>query len=424
MVATCRVAEVTAPQHESQEPNRFIRALSKTFLSLSVRNFRLYFYGQIVSISGTWMQTVAQSLLILSKQIHGNGVDVGVATALQYVPMLFFASFGGLVADRFSKRHILIATQVAAGLLALALGLLTLEKAVTLNEVFIISAGLGVVNLFDNPSRQTFVPEMVGHELVPNAVSLNSVLVNAARIVGPAIGGVLIFTVGFPACFLANAGSYVAVLIALWAMRPHELHPTPKVARSKGQVREGLRYIARTPRIRGPLLLMALLGTLAYNFTTTLPLLARFTFHGDAGTYTRLTVAMGVGAVIGGLSVAHRSRPSRRNIGVIGVAFGLMMGVVALSPNEEVALGALVVMGIFSIAFLASCNSYIQLHAEPSMRGRVMAIYATAFLGTTPIGAPLMGWICDISSPRVALGVGGGSAFLASIALLAAISRD
>jgi MFS family permease len=396
---------------------RLRRVGAKTFKALRVRNFRLYFVGQVVSVSGTWMQTVALGLLILSDQLHGNGFDVGAATALQYVPMLLFGTWGGLVADRVNKRSLLFVTQGAAGLLALAMALLTGFHAITLWQVYFLATLLGVVNLFTNPTRQAFVSEMVGRELLPNAVSLNSVLMNSARVVGPAIGGVLIYTVGFAACFYVNAASYVAVIVALALMRPSELVSSARVTRAKGQVREGLRYVWSEPRLRNPLLAMALVGTLAFNFTTTLPLLAEYTFHGGPGTYSTFTVAMGTGAVIGGLLVAHRSRPSVGLLGLIGLWFGTMMTLVAVLPTETATAAALVLMGVGSIAFIATANATIQLTADPSMRGRVMSLYAIAFLGSTPIGAPLMGWISDTSSPRVALAIGAGAALAASIPL-------
>ena len=396
---------------------RLRRAGEQTFRALRVRNFRLYFLGQVVSVSGTWMQTVALGLLLLSSRLHGNGFDVGAATALQYLPMLLFGTWGGLVADRVNKRHLLFLTQGSAGVLALALALLTGFGNIRMWEVFALAAMLGVANLFTNPARQAFVSEMVGRELLPNAVSLNSVLMNSARVIGPAIGGVLIFTVGFAACFYVNAASYAAVIVALWLMRPSELHETGRVARAKGQVREGLRYVWATPSLRRPLLSMAVVGTLAFNFTTTLPLLAEYTFHGGPGTYSAFTAAMGAGAVAGGLLVAHRSRPSVPVLGLIGVGFGAMIALVALAPTEAVALAALVLMGLFSIAFIATANATIQLTAEPSMRGRVMSLYAIAFLGSTPIGAPLMGWISDTTSPRVALVIGAASAVVAGLPL-------
>ncbi len=392
-------------------------ATRRTFLALRVRNYRLYFVGQVISNSGTWMHTVALGLLVLSARLHGNGLDVGLVTALQFLPILLFGSWGGLVADRMDKRRLLYATQVGAGLLALALGLLVAAGTVTMWEVMLIAALFGVVNLFDNPARQTFVSEMVGHDLMPNAISLNSVVMNSARVIGPAIGGVLIVAVGIAACFLVNAASYGAVLLALFLMRPSELHRRPVVARAKGQVREGLRYVWSTPGLRDPLLAMAVVGIFAFNFTTTLPLLATITFHGGAGTYSALTVAMGCGAVVGGLLVAHRSRPSVALLSVIGLAFGVMVLLVASSPTEGVALVALVPMGVCSISFISTANATIQIRADPAMRGRVMALFAIAFLGSTPIGGPLMGWISDQSSPRLALVVGGVATLVASAPL-------
>jgi MFS family permease len=394
------------------------QAVRQTFRALSVRNFRLYFIGQVVSVSGTWMQTIALALLVLSDRLHGTGFDVGLVTALQFLPMLLFGSFGGLTADRVNKRRLLFVTQSSAGALALCLGLLTALGTVRLWEVMVLATLLGVVNLFDNPGRQTFVSEMVGRDLMPNAISLNSVLMNSARVIGPAIGGVLIYTAGFAACFLVNAASYLAVLAALFLMRPAELHRRPGVQRAKGQVREGLRYVWTTPALRDPLLAMAVVGIFAFNFTTTLPLLAKFTFHGGAGTYSALTAAMGCGAVVGGLLVAHRSRPSTALLSLIGIFFGVMILAVAAAPDEAVALAALVCMGVGSISFIATANATLQLRSDPSMRGRVMSLYAIAFLGSTPIGAPLVGWISDATSPRVALLVGGAATLAATFPLV------
>lgn len=393
------------------------RAARRTFLALKVRNYRLYFVGQVISASGTWMHAVALGLLVLSDRLHGTGLDVGLVVALQFLPILLFGSWGGLVVDRMDKRRLLYVTQIASGLLALTLGVLVATAAVTMWQVMLIAALFGVVNMFDNPARQTFVSEMVGHDLMPNAISLNSVVMNSARVIGPAIGGVLIVTVGFAACFLFNAASYGAVVIALLLMRPGELHQRPVVERARGQVREGLRYAWSTPALRDPLLAMAVVGIFAFNFTTTLPLLATITFGGGAGTYSALTVAMGSGAIVGGLMVAHRSRPSSALLGVIGLAFGVMLLVVASAPTEAVALGALVLMGVCSISFIATANATVQLKSDPAMRGRVMALYATAFLGSTPIGGPLMGWISDVSNPRVTLVVGGFATLAASLML-------
>ena len=266
----------------------------RTFRAISVRNYRLYFTGQVISVSGTWMQTVSQAYLILFP-LHGTGLDVAIATSLQFLPMLLLGPFGGLIADRLDKRKVLYVTQGTAGILALILGLLVVTHSETLWQIYALSAGLGFVNLFDNPARQTFVSEMVGMELLPNAVSLNSVLMNSARVIGPAIGGVLIITVGVATCFFLNAASFAAVIVALAMMRATELYRRPGVVRAKGQVREGLRYVWTTPDLKIPLISMAIVGVFAFNFTVTLPLLAKFTFHGGAGALQRVLGGHGRG---------------------------------------------------------------------------------------------------------------------------------
>ena len=314
---------------------RRVRAAGRrTFRAISVRNYRLYFIGQVISVSGTWMQTVAQAYLILFP-LHGTGVDVAIATSLQFLPLLLLGPFGGLIADRLDKRKVLYATQGTAGVLALVLGVLVATHCVNLWEVYVLAAGLGFVNLFDNPARQTFVSEMVGMELLPNAVSLNSVLMNSARVIGPAIGGVLILTVGVATCFFLNAVSFAAVIVALAMMRASELIRRPGVVRARGQVREGLRYVWTTPDLRVPLVSMAVVGVFAFNFTVTLALLAKFTFHGGAGLYSWFLVAMGAGAVVGGLATAFRSRPSTRVLAFIGLAFGGAILAVAFAPRRR-----------------------------------------------------------------------------------------
>jgi len=274
---------------------------------------------------------------------------------------------------------------------------------VVLWQVYVLAGLLGVVNLFDNPARQTFMIEMVGRDDLPNAVSLNASLMNASRVVGPAIGGVIITLYGLGACFLVNAASYVAVIIGLAMMRTSELRPTEPVVRAKGQVREGFRYVWRTPALRNVLLAVALIGIFAYNFTVTLALLAKGTFHGGAGTYAVLTSCMGAGAVIGGLVAAHRAKPTPRLLQVLALVFGGLLAAVALAPTLLAADLLIVVMGAASIGFIATANATLQLTAEPAMRGRVMALYAMAFLGTTPIGAPLVGAIAQWTNPRVAM---------------------
>ncbi len=387
-------------------------AVRQTFSSLRTRNYRLYFTAQLISVSGTWMQTVAQAWLVL--HLSGSSVDLGIVVGLQFLPMLLFGPFGGLVADRVNKRRLLFATQSAGGLLALVLGMLVVTHTVQLWQVYLLATLLGVVNVFDNPGRQTFVMEMVGRDDLPNAVSLNTVVMNASRVVGPAIGGVVIVLFGLGICFFVNAASYVAVLIGLSMMRSRELHPTEHVSRAKGQIRDGFRYVWRTPSLRNTLLAIAIIGIFAYNFTVTLAVLAKVTFHGGAGTYSLLTSCMGFGAVIGGLAAAHRARPTPRLLQVLALIFGALLAAVALAPTLLTASILIVFMGAASIGFIATANATLQLTADPTMRGRVMALYAMAFLGTTPIGAPLVGAIAQWTDPRVALLTGAVATVMAA----------
>ena len=387
-------------------------AWNQTFRSLRVRNYRVYFISQLISVSGTWMQSIAQAWLVL--RLTGNGVDLGIVTGLQFLPMLLFGPIGGLVADRFDKRHLLYATQAGGGLLALTLGILDVTHVVQLWHVYLLAAGLGLVNLFDNPARQTFVMEMVGRDDLPNAVSLNSVVMNASRVVGPAIGGLVIVLFSLSVCFFFNAVSYLAVLIGLSMMRTADLHRTPPVEKARGQIRDGLRYVWRTPPLRNTLIAMAVIGIFAYNFTVTLALLAKTTFHGGAGTYSLLTSCMGVGAIVGGLFAAHRAKPTRRLLHTLALVFGALLLGVAFAPTLAVAMVLIVFMGAASIGFIATANATLQLQAEPAMRGRVMALYAMAFLGSTPIGAPLVGAIAEWSNPRISMAVGGAATVLAA----------
>jgi MFS family permease len=387
-------------------------AARRTFQSLRVRNYRLYFTAQLISNSGTWMDRVAQAWLVL--HLTGSGFDLGLVTGLQFLPMLLFGPWGGLVADRVNKRKLLFFTQAGGGLIALALGILVETHSIRLWQVFLLAFLLGVTNLFDNPARQTFVFEMVGKEDLPNAVSLNSVVMNASRVVGPAIGGVVITLVGLGVCFLANAASFLAVLVALAMMRTSELHSIAPVVRAKGQLRDGFRYVWRTPALRNTLIAMAVIGIFAYNFQVTLALLATVTFHGGAGSYAVLTSCMGVGAIAGGLTVAHRGRPTPQLLQGVALTFGALLAVVAVAPSLAFAAVVIVFMGAASIAFIATANAELQLEAAPAMRGRVMALYSMAFLGSTPIGGPLIGAISEWTNPRVSIAVGAIATLLSA----------
>ena len=392
------------------------RATKKTFHSLSVRNFRLYFIGQMISVAGTWMQSVAQGWLVL--KLTGSAFDLGLVVALQFLPLLLLGSWGGVLVDRLAKRRIRVGTQVAAGLLALTLGLLAGFGHIRLWEVLMMAGLLGFVNVLDNPARQAFVQEMVGREKLANAVSLNSVLMNSGRVLGPALAGFIIATWGIPACFYANALSFAAVLVALLLMDASELSPIKRAPKQKGQLVAGFRYAVHTDRIRNILVAVGIVGIFAFNFTVTLPLLAEHAFGGTAATYGLLMSSMGLGAILGGLVVAHRARPTLKMLSGLCLAFGILMIGVAAAPSEWVALVLLVFMGATSIAFLSTANASLQLNSKEEMRGRVMSLYSIAFLGSTPIGAPLIGLVCATTGARTAIALGGVATMLASVPLL------
>jgi len=387
--------------------------LERMFRSLWTRNYRLWFFGQTVSQSGTWMQSVAQYWLVL--ELTHSAFDLGITAALQFAPVLLFGTIGGLVADRFDKRKVLLVTQTAFTAQATVLWLLVASGSVHLWMVWALASLYGFINVLDNPSRQSFVMEMAGRDDLANAIALNSVIVNVSRIVGPALAGVLIASAGLSWAFLANAVSFAAVIGALYAMRPADLHRRPPVRRAKGQIRAGMRYAWQAWELRVPLLMMAVIGTLAYNFSVLLPLYAHDVFHRGAGTYSALTVAMGVGALAGGLVVASRRRPSYRLLVAVSLAFGVLILAVAVAPTLPLLLVLLALMGAASLMFIAVANSLLQLNSSGAMRGRVMSLWAVVFLGSTPIGAPLIGFLAGQYGVRFALGVGGVATLLVAI---------
>lgn len=386
--------------------------LGKTFSSLKVPNYRLYFAGQSVSMIGTWMQMTAQSWLVLT--LTHSSTALGVTVALQAVPVLLLAPYGGVIADRVDKRRLMVALQIVMGLQALVLGLLVISGAARYWEICLLAVVLGLNNAFENSARQAFIREMVGRDELRNAVTLNSVMANAARAVGPAVGGILIAFAGIGICFLLNAASFAAVVTSLLIMDTSALRPSPPSGRARGQLREGLRYAARTPTIAIPLLMMGLVGLFAYEFSVSLPVLAERSFHGGAETYGFMTAAMGIGAVVGGLFTAARGRTGLRPMIIASLGFGAAIGVCAFAPFLGLAYVALLFTGWASVSFIATGNSTIQLSSEPSMRGRVLALWQVAFQGTTPVGGPLIGWIIALTDPRVGLAVGAAACFAAA----------
>lgn len=385
---------------------------TRTFSALAVRNYRLWFIGQGISLSGTWMQTVAQGLLVL--ELTGSGTALGMVTAIQALPVLVLGPWGGVIADRFPKRTVLMVVLALSGLLALVLGSLVAMGAIEVWMVFVLAAGLGLVKAVEAPTRQSFVLEMVGSDTLVNAVSLNSTQVNLARVIGPTMAAAMIATVGIAACFIVNGLSYFAVVAMLAAMRVQDLQPSPRPLSSRGQLRAGWRYVRSSPVLRTILLMMALIGMFTYEFTVSLPLFAERTFGRGANGYAAMTAMLGLGAVIGGLYVAGRAPREPVRLVWTAAAFGVAVLLTALAPTLPFALIALLAVGFCSIQFTSLANSTLQLTAAPEMRGRVMALWTMAFLGSTPIGGPLIGAIGEHAGPRWALALGAVAAFVAA----------
>ncbi|GIH20745.1 MFS transporter [Rugosimonospora africana] len=376
-----------------------------TFASLSTRNYRLFFTGQLISVSGTWMQTVAQSFLVL--QLTHSGTALGLTTAARFAPMFLFGPWGGLIADRLDKRRVLYVTQAAAGLLAAAFAILVGTHVINLPIVYVLATALGLVNVFDNPARQSFISELVPSAQLSNAVTLNSVVMNMSRIFGAAVGGVIAASLGLALCFGLNAVSFAAVLTTLALMSSTEFRLAPRARRQPGQLREGLRYVRTTPELALPLLMIAVIGTLAWEFQVSLPLVASDTFHGGAGTYGAMTSVMGVGAVVGGLVSASRGRVRIQGLSLAAIGWGIAITVAALAPTLTVAFVVLLFVGYGSITFNSYAKTALQLAAAPHMRGRVMALWALAWMGSTPIGGPIVGWVGEVLGARWSLLVGG-----------------
>ncbi len=395
--------------------------VQRTFSSLAIPNYRRYFTGQVISISGNWMQTVAEMWLIV--QLTGSGVSVGLTAGLQFLPVLLLGAWGGLLADRVSKRRLLMVTQALMALPALTLWLLYERGTIEIWMVYALVFARGTVNAFDNPARQSFVVELVGGERVVNAVSLNSVVVHTARIAGPAAAGAVIATVGVGTCFLVNALSFIAMLVALRLMDTDALLASRPLARGRGQFRTALAHVRGTPALLIPLGMMAVIGTFSYNFQVLLPLMARFDWHGGASMYAALTVAMGVGSVTGALLSGARNRVTPRLLVGAALGFGVAELAVAAAPALWLELVALALLGAVSVTFAASVNSSLQLAVTPALRGRVMALYAIVFLGSTPIGAPLVGWMAEAAGPRSGLLLGAAAALATGVAARAAFAR-
>ena len=394
--------------------------MSPTFRSLRNRNYRLFAGGQVVSLTGSWMQMVAQGWLAL-RLTHDSGAALGVVAALQTRPMLLFGLWGGLVADRYPKREVLIAAMAAEGVLALVLGALDVTGVVAYWHVLALAFLMGLVQVVETPARQAFVIEMVGPEDVPNAVGLNSATFNVARVFGPVVAGLMVNAIGTGPVFLANGVSFVAVIAGLLAMRVSELHTAKPVDRAPGQLRQGLRYVKERPDLLLPIILIGVVGTFGFNFAVTLPLIAKHTFHRSAAAYGVMSAAIAVGALMGSLASARRTRVPRQRL-LIGMTlvFGLLEVASGLMPTYETMLLVLVPTGAAVLTLATSCNSTVQLGSSAEMRGRVMALYILVFMGGTPIGAPLIGLAEEHFGARSGLIIGGAVCAISALGVLAA----
>ena len=393
------------------------------FQSLKVRNYRLFASGQVVSLSGTWMQRVAQDWLVLNLS-HNSGTAVGITTGLQFAPVLLFGMYGGVLADRYRKRRILVFTQIAMGLLALALGLLDLTGAVQLWHVYALASALGIASAIDAPVRQAFVTELVGPSLLANAVGLNSATFNFARVLGPAVAGVLIAATGTSWVFLINATSFLAVIACLLAMQENDLYVGKPAARQPGAIREGFSYVRRRPELMAIIGLIGIVGMLGFNFQLTSALLTKNTFHHGASSYGLISAVYATGSLLGALVSAKRGRVGRRRLVFVAAAgYGVIEILAGLMPTYWAFFALLVPFGFATMTFSNAANTTVQLGVAPSMRGRVMALYIMVFLGGTPIGAPLIGWIAEVAGPRWSLITGGIASASAAVAAALYLAR-
>jgi MFS family permease len=404
-VAAVASAAPVAEGPDDAEPLDTAHGVGGMFASLRIHNYRLYFFGQSTSVAGNWMQNIAISWVVL--QLSHSGAVLGAMTAARFVPLLLLGPWGGLITDRSDKRRMMIITQICLALLSLVLAVLSLTGHVTLLALIAIVVSLGIVNVFDGPARQSLISNMVGRHRIANAIALNSIAMNTSRIVGPAVGGLLIATIGVTPCFFVNAISFVAVIASLVAMRTSELMPSQREVRSTGQIRAGLRYIASTPALIAPLVMVLVTGTFAWEFPVTLPLLTTRTFHGSAAVYGTMTACMGLGSIAGALAAAKRRRLSVRSLSLSAAIWGILIAAAAAAPNLAVLYGVIVLVGAGAITFNSAAKTLLQLESAPQMRGRVMAIWSMSWQGTTVIGAPLVGAISGSVGARYGLLVGG-----------------
>jgi MFS family permease len=383
---------------------RIRHATADIFRSFDIRNFRLFFAGQLVSQVGNWLTLVAQTLLVL--KLTDSGYALGALAAAQFGPILLVGAFAGLVADRSDKRRLLMIVQALAMAQSFCLAALGFMSNPPLLAIYAVAVFSGIATAFDNPARRSFVVELVPEERIPNAVSLNSALMTGSRIIGPALAGLLVTTVGFGWCFFLDAISYVPVILAYWRMNPAELRQAPVTPKGRGQVREGLRYARSIPELWVPLVMMTVIGTLAFNFQTVLPLFATRDLHGSDVTFTWLLSTLSFGSLIAALAAARRTTVDVRTVSRNAIIFGVGMILLTFAPNQPAAFVTGFLVGFGSIMFMTAATAITQLAATPSMRGRVLALQAIVFLGSTPIGGPILGAIAETFGARYGIAVG------------------
>jgi MFS family permease len=384
-----------------------------TFESLRVRNFRLFFGGQLISQIGNWLTLIAQALLVL--KLTDSGFALGLLAACQFGPVLVLGAWSGLVADRSDKRKLLLIVQTFAMVQSFALAFVAFMHHPPVAAIYIVALFGGVATAFDNPARRAYVVEMVPEANVQNAVSLNSALMTGSRVVGPALAGLLITTVGYGWTFATDGLSYLAVILGLFLMRTRENRPHLAAVRGKGQIREGLRYVRTMPELLVPLVMMAIIGTFAFNFQTVMPLLIKRTLHGNDRTFTLIYSVIAVGSLFGALMSARRSSVTVRHIIMSAYAFGGAMLLLAVTPNVAFTYPIGILVGLSSIVFMTTSTAIVQVRAEPSMRGRVLALQAIVFLGSTPIGGPILGWVSQNYGARMGVAIGGVSGIVAGV---------
>ncbi|MCX4233597.1 MFS transporter [Streptomyces sp. NPDC020707] len=411
----------SAPAPAAHDTPHDPKTRSSMFSSLKIRNYRLFFTGQVVSNTGTWMQRIAQDWLVLS--LTGSSAAVGFTTALQFLPMLLFGLYGGVLVDRLPKRPTLLATQTAMGLTGIALAFLTLTGHVEVWHVYVAAFAVGLATVIDNPARQSFVAEMVGPGQLQNAVSLNSANFQSARLIGPAVAGLLITGVGTGWAFLLNGLSFVAPIAGLLLMRSGELNQVERAPRGKGQLREGLRYVAGRPELIWPIVLVGFIGTFGFNFPVWLSAYADDVFHGGAGAYSLFNTLMAVGSVAGALLAARRGTARLRVLIAAAVAFGVLEIVASLAPSYWLFAALMVPIGMAGLTVNVTANTAVQMGTDPAMRGRVMALFMMVFMGGTPLGAPVVGWITDAYGPRVGFAMGGVVSALAAATVGLVLAR-